>query len=127
MNKILKVLALQVGNEISFNETGQLINSSGQTVERYIGLLEKSFEVSQVPALSGNVRNERRKEKKIYFYNNGIRNSIISNVSQLHQRTDVGASWENSLISGRLKILSINSKMLRVIFGEQLSNKKLII
>lgn len=109
LNKILKALALQVGNEISFNEIGQLVNSSSQTVERYIDLLEKSFVVFQLPAYSGNVRNEIRKGKKIYFYDNGIRNSIIGNFSQLHQRTDIGALWENFLISERLKILSINS------------------
>ena len=68
LNKILKALALQVGNEISFNEIGQLVNSSSQTVERYIDLLEKSFVVFQLPAYSGNVRNEIRKGKKIYFY-----------------------------------------------------------
>jgi predicted AAA+ superfamily ATPase len=109
LNKILKVLALQVGSEVSFNEIGQLVNSSSQTVERYIDLLEKSFVIFQLPAYSSNVRNEIRKGKKIYFYDNGIRNSIIGNFSPLHQRTDIGALWENFLIAERLKVLSINS------------------
>jgi predicted AAA+ superfamily ATPase len=109
LNKILKALALQVGNEISFNEIGQLVNSSSQTVEKYIDLLEKSFVIFKLPAYSHNVRNEIRKGKKIYFYDNGIRNAIIGNFSTIHQRTDIGPLWENFLISERLKILSINS------------------
>ncbi len=109
LSKILKALALQVGNEVSFNEIGQLVGSSSQTVEKYIDLLEKSFVIFQLPAYSGNVRNEIRKGKKIYFYDNGIRNSIIGNFGGLHQRTDIGALWENFLISERLKVLSMHS------------------
>ena len=109
LNKILKALALQVGSEISFNEIGQLVGSSSQTVERYIDLLEKSFVIFQLPAYSRNVRNEIRKGKKIYFYDNGIRNSIIGNFSLLHKRTDIGALWENFLISERIKLLSIQA------------------
>ncbi len=109
LSKILKALALQVGSEVSFNEIGQLVGSSSQTVEKYIDLLEKSFVIFQLPAYSSNVRNEIRKGKKIYFYDNGIRNSIIGNFSGLHQRTDIGALWENFLISERLKVLSIHS------------------
>lgn len=109
LNKILKALALQVGSEISFNEIGQLVGSSSQTVERYIDLLEKSFVIFQLPAYSRNIRNEIRKGKKIYFYDNGIRNSIIGNFTPLHKRTDIGALWENFLISERIKLLSINS------------------
>lgn len=109
LNKILKALALQVGSEISFNEIAQLVGSSSHTVERYIDLLEKSFVIFQLPSYSNNVRNEIRKGKKIYFYDNGIRNSVIGNFSPLHQRTDIGALWENFLISERMKLLSINS------------------
>lgn len=109
LHKILKALALQVGSEVSFNEIAQLVGSSSQTVEKYIDLLEKSFVVFQLPAYSSNVRNEIRKGKKIYFYDNGIRNSIIGNFSGLHQRTDIGALWENFLISERLKVLSMQS------------------
>ena len=79
LNKILKAIALQVGNKISFNEIGQLPSSSSQTVERYIGLIKKSFVVFQVPAYSGNVRNEISIRKKKKNYNNGICNSIIGN------------------------------------------------
>ena len=109
LNKILKALALQVGSEISFNEIGQLVGSSSQTVERYINLLEKSFVIFQLPAYSRNIRNEIRKGKKVYFYDNGIRNSIIGNFSSLHKRTDIGALWENFLVSERIKLLSIHA------------------
>ncbi len=100
--KSLSILRLQV----SFNEIGQLVCSSSQTVEKYIDLLEKSFVIFQLPAYSGNVRNEIRKGKKIYFYDNGIRNSIIGNFGGLHQRTDIGALWENFLITSRCELNS---------------------
>ena len=109
LNKILRALALQVGSEISFNEIAQLVSSTSRTVERYIDLLEKSFVIFQLPAYSGNVRNEIRKGKKIYFYDNGIRNAVIGNFHPLSKRTDVGALWENFLISERIKMLSINA------------------
>ena len=109
LNKILKALALQIGNEVSFNEIGQLVGSGSQTIEKYIDLLEKSFVIFQLPAYSANVRNEIRKGKKIYFYDTGIRNAIIGNFSRLNQRTDVGALWENFLIAERVKSLAIKS------------------
>jgi len=113
--KILKALALQIGSEVSYNELGQLVNSSPQTVEKYINLLEKAFVIFQLSAYSGNVRNEIRKGKKIYFYDNGIRNTILGNFNPLQQRTDLGALWENFLISERLKILA-NQKTKKEIY-----------
>jgi predicted AAA+ superfamily ATPase len=108
LSKILKALALQIGGEISFGEIAQLVGSSPQTVEKYIDLLEKSFVIFQLPAYSKNIRNEIRKGKKIYFYDNGIRNAIIGNFSAFNQRTDIGALWENFLITERKKLLSMN-------------------
>ncbi len=108
LNKILKALALQVGSEVSFNEIAQLVGSSTQTVEKYIDLLEKSFVIFQLPAYSKNIRNEIRKGKKVYFYDNGIRNAVIGNFSALNQRTDLGALWENFLITERRKLLSMH-------------------
>ena len=105
LNKILKALALQVGSEVSFAEIGQLVGSSSITVEKYIDLLQKAFVIFQLPSYSRNARNEIRKGKKIYFYDNGIRNSIIRNFSSINQRTDQGALWENFLISERIKAL----------------------
>ncbi len=105
--KILKALALQLGSEVSFNELSRLIGANHQTVEKYITLLEKAFVIFRLPAFSRNVRNEIRKGKKFYFYDNGIRNSIIKNFQQPGQRTDMGPLWENFLISERLKTLSL--------------------
>lgn len=103
LEKIVKALALQVGSEVSFNEIAQLVGASPATVEKYITLLEKAFVVFQLPAFSRNVRNEIKKGKKIYFYDNGIRNTVINNFTPLASRADKGALWENFLISERMK------------------------
>ena len=101
--KILKALALQIGNEVSYNELAKLVDSDRGTVEKYIDLLEKAFIIFRLHGLNKNVRNEIKKGKKIYFYDNGIRNAIIGNFLPLNSRTDVGALWENFIISERLK------------------------
>jgi len=103
LEQILKALSFQVGSEVSFREIGQLVGANGQTVERYINLLEKAFVIFQLPAFSRNLRNEIKRGKKIYFYDNGIRNAIINNFSPLTNRDDIGALWENYLISERMK------------------------
>lgn len=105
LEKLLKALALQIGNEVSYAELGNTIGVKNQTVEKYVDLLEKSFVIFKLPALSRNVRNEIRKGKKIYFYDIGIRNAIINNFSQLSLRSDLGALWENFVIVERRKFL----------------------
>lgn len=107
LENILKALALQLGSEVSFNELSRLTGANRQTIEKYITLLEKAFVIFRLPAFSKNVRNEIRKGKKIYFYDNGIRNAIINNFQFPAQRIDTGPLWENFLISERLKILSM--------------------
>ena len=107
--KLLKALALQLGSEVSFNELSRLTGANHQTVEKYITLLEKAFVIFRLPAFSRNVRNEIRKGKKFYFYDNGIRNAIINNFQLPSQRTDMGPLWENFLISERIKALCHNS------------------
>jgi predicted AAA+ superfamily ATPase len=104
--KLLKALALQLGSEVSFNELSRLTGANHQTVEKYITLLEKAFAIFRLPAFARNVRNEIRKGKKFYFYDNGIRNAIIKNFQLPSQRTDMGPLWENFLISERIKALS---------------------
>ncbi len=104
--KLLKALALQLGSEVSFNELSRLTGANHQTVEKYIILLEKAFVIFRLPAFARNVRNEIRKGKKFYFYDNGIRNAIIKNFQFPSQRTDIGPLWENFLISERIKALS---------------------
>ena len=105
LEKILKALALQLGNEVSYHEIGQLVGADKNTVEKYIDLLEKAFVVFRLPAFSRNLRNEIKKGKKIYFYDNGIRNAVIGNFSPIEKRNDVGGLWENFLISERMKYL----------------------
>lgn len=105
LEKLLNALALQVGSEVNYSEIGQLVNSDRKTVEKYINLLEKAFVIFQLPAYSGNVRNEIKKGKKVYFYDCGIRNAIINNFKPLSTRTDAGALWENFIIVERIKYL----------------------
>ncbi|WP_303589312.1 ATP-binding protein [Flavitalea sp. BT771] len=103
LERLLVVLALQIGNEISYTEIGQTIGTDNKTIDRYVELLEKCFVVFQLGGFSRNLRNEIKKGKKIYFYDNGIRNAIIKNFSPLSLRQDIGALWENFLVSERKK------------------------
>ena len=104
LEKILKALALQLGSEVSYNELAQLCGTNSKTVEKYIDVLEKAYIIFKLPALSRNIRNEIKKGKKIYFWDNGIRNAIIGNFNiKVNLRTDIGALWENFLISERMK------------------------
>ena len=103
LENLLIALALQIGNEVSYNELGQLLNSDPKTVENYINLLEKCFVIFQLSSFSRNLRNEIKKGKKIYFYDNGIRNAIIKNFNPIQLRQDIGALWENFLMAERVK------------------------
>jgi hypothetical protein len=103
LEKLVQALALQIGSEVSYNELAQIIQTDNQTVERYIDLLEKSFVVFRIGAFNRNLRNEIKKSRKIYFYDNGIRNAVIQNFSPLNLRQDVGALWENYIFSERVK------------------------
>lgn len=102
--KLLQLLSYQVGNEVSYNELAQNLSSDPKTIEKYIGLLEKTFVIFRLQALSRNLRNEVKKTRKVYFYDNGIRNAIINNYNPIHTRQDVGVLWENYLISERIKL-----------------------
>lgn len=117
IDKLLLALALQVGSEVSYNELAKKIgNIEPATIEKYIDLLEKSYVIFKLTALSRNLRNEIKKGKKIYFYDNGVRNSIINNFNKLDMRDDKGALWENYLMSERLKRNSYNKHFCNVYF-----------
>ena len=103
LEKLLVALALQVGSEVSYNEIAQTVGSDSKTVEKYIDLLEKCYIVFRLGAFNRNLRTELKKSKKIYFYDNGIRNAVIQNFAPLSMRNDVGALWENFFISERIK------------------------
>ncbi len=109
IEKILQALSLQIGSEVSYNEIADLVKSDPATVSKYIDLLEKTMVVYRLPSLSRNSRNEIKKSRKIYFYDNGIRNAIIANFQTVELRKDVGALWENFLVSERLKFTHYNS------------------
>jgi len=106
MEKLIQALAFQVGNEVSYNELGQLAGLDNQTTEKYIDLLEKAFIVFRLGSLSRNLRNELKKSRKIYFYDNGIRNAVINQFNPAVLRQDIGALWENFVISERVKFLA---------------------
>src|SRR5690606_6271522 len=105
MERLLQALAFQVGSEVSYNEIGQWVGLDNQTVERYIGLLEKAFIVFRLGSLSRNLRNELKKSRKIYFHDNGLRNAVINDFNPVNLRNDTGALWENFLMSERIKWL----------------------
>lgn len=109
LEKLLKALALQLGNEVSYNELSILLGIDKATVSRYIDILEKSFIIFQLNSFSRNQRNEIKNNRKIYFYDNGIRNMIINNLNPLELRNDKGALWENFLIAERIKIQTYHS------------------
>jgi uncharacterized protein len=103
LEKILQALALQVGAEVSLNELSNLVQIDKKTVESYIGLLEKAFVILRLGPFSRNLRNEISRTRKIYFYDNGIRNALIGNFQPMSLRQDTGALWENFLVSERMK------------------------
>lgn len=116
LEKLLQALALQIGNEMSYNELSKLLQVDKNTVARYIDLLEKTFVIFSIPSFSKNMRKEISKGKKIYFYDCGIRNAVISNFNKLELRTDKGALWENFLFSERLKTLRYSGKRAKMHF-----------
>ena len=103
LDNLLLALALQVGNEVNYNELAQTIGVNKITIQKYIDILEKGYIVFRLNSFSRNLRTEIKRNRKIYFYDNGIRNMIIGNFNPLALRTDVGALWENFLISERKK------------------------
>lgn len=103
--KLLQGLAFQVGSQVSYNELSQLCGLDAKTVEKYIVLLEQTFIIFRLGSFSRNLRNELKSSRKIYFYDNGIRNALIANFNHLELRQDIGALWENFLMSERMKKL----------------------
>jgi len=108
LQKLLAALSLQLGSEVSYNELGNLIGMKSETVERYIDLLEKVFIIFRLPSLSRNMRNELKKSRKIYFYDNGVRNALIQNFKSLDLRIDTGNLFENFMVSERKKFMEYN-------------------
>jgi uncharacterized protein len=108
ITNLLKLLAFQIGQEVSLNEIGQSLGMSQETVSSYIDLLEKSFIVFRLSGFSRNLRKEVVKRDKIYFWDLGVRNCVIQNFAPISSRTALGEMWENLIVAERLKYLSNN-------------------
>jgi len=132
--KLLNALALQLGNEVSYNELAKILGVDRLTVVNYIDLLEKAFVIFRLHPYSTNQRNEITAKPKIYFYDNGIRNAIIGQFSPIKSRNDIGALFENFIISEKFKRLTYdgfygkmhywrNAQQAEIDFLEILENK----
>lgn len=101
--RLLQALAFQIGSQVSYNELGSICGMDAKTIEKYINLLEQAYVVFRLPSFSRNLRNELKSSRKIYFYDNGIRNAVINNFNPVGLRNDIGFLWENYLVSERQK------------------------
>ena len=103
LERLLRALAFQIGNEFSYNELSNLLGIDKNTVSSYMDVLEKGFVIYRLPSFSKNLRNEIKMNRKVYFYDNGIRNMIIGDFRNAEARNDMGALWENFIITERIK------------------------
>ncbi len=117
-------LALQLGNEVTYNELANKLGVSSITVQKYIDLLEQSFVLFKLNSFSRNIRKEISKSFKIYFYDNGIRNALINNFNPISLRNDVGALWENFCISERIKSIAYANKKVNNYFWRTYDQKE---
>jgi predicted AAA+ superfamily ATPase len=116
LDKLLRALALQLGNEVSLPELGRLIGVDKVTVENYLRVLEQAFVVFRLPPYSRNMRTELKRLRKVYFWDVGIRNALINNLNPAELRTDVGGLWENFVIVERMKALQNAGRSARFYF-----------
>ena len=100
---LLRLLAFQIGSEVSHNELALKLNINKKTVARYLDLLEKTFVIYNVRGYSKNLRKEITRKSKYYFYDTGVRNALIANFNSINMRDDIGMLWENFLFMERLK------------------------
>jgi len=122
---LLKAIALQLSNEVSFRELSNLLKVSVETVQRYLRLLEQSFVLFSLNSFSRNMRNELARSKKYYFYDTGIRNSLIQNYALPENRTDMGALWENFCIVERLKHNQAHNRRVNMYFWRTYQQKEI--
>lgn len=116
LDKLVQALALQVGSEVNYSELSQIVNVDKNTISKYIDILQKGYIVYKLSSFSRNLRNEIKTNKKVYFYDNGIRNMVIGNFNPIELRTDKGALWENFLISERIKQNEYKQSLARTYF-----------
>lgn len=125
LQKLVRALALQVGSEVSYNELSNLLDADRGTIESYIRLLEQCFVIFRLPSFSRNARNEIKKGRKIYFYDNGVRNALISNFAPLELRNDNGALWENLMISERIKRNALMGRFAQLYFWRTVNQQEI--
>ena len=121
---LLQLLALQISGEVSYQELSQTLGINRLTIQKYITILEQSFVILQLRALSRNKRKEISKNFKIYFTDVGIRNSLIQNYNTLDIRNDIGQLWENFCVSERIKMNSNNNKRVNSYFWRNYEKKE---
>ncbi len=122
---LLKLLAFQVGNEVSHNELSSSLGVDVKTVQRYIDLLEKSFVLYRLGGFSRNLRKEVTQKAKYFFFDNGIRNAVIAQFNHLDQRGDVGQLWENFMTMERIKYLTYASEVANLYFWRTYSQQEI--
>jgi len=125
LTDLLKLIAFQIGNEVSLNELSNNLQIAKQTVDRYLELLEKNFIIKKVKGFSRNLRKEVSKTARYYFFDNGIRNAMISNFNTLKNRDDVGMLWENFLFIERMKKLNYIREFPNVYFWRTHDRKEI--
>jgi uncharacterized protein len=122
---LLRLIAFQIGNDISYSELASRLNVNKKTVMRYLELLEKCYVVFSIHGFSGNLRNEYTKSPRYYFWDNGIRNVLISNFNSLNLRDDIGKLWENYCISERLKKNHYQQRLVNPYFWRTYNQKEI--
>ena len=122
---LIKLLAFQIGSEVSFNELATKLSINARTVARYIDLLEKSFIIVNLGSFSRNLRKEVTRKNKYYFLDNGIRNGVIDQFNDLDKRDDVGKLWENFIVMERIKMLDYKKIYGRLYFWRTYEQKEI--
>ena len=122
---LLRLLAFQIGQEVSLSELATSLAINRQTVERYLDLLEKVFVIFRVGGFSRNLRKEVTKNARYYFYDNGVRNSLIQNFNPLNLRNDVGQLWENFLMVERRKVNQMAGRRVNAYFWRTYDRKEI--
>jgi len=125
IQSLLQALAWQVGNEVSFRELGEMAGIDPKTAERYTRILEMAYVIFRLGSFSRNLRNEIKTNRKIYFYDNGIRNALIGQLQPLAVRQDTGQLWENFLMSERLKFLSYSGNYVNCYFWRTIQQQEI--
>lgn len=122
---LLRLIAFQIGKEVSLAELASNLALNRETVERYLDLLEKVFVIFRVGGFSRNLRKEVVKNHRYYFYDNGVRNSLIQNFNALNLRDDVGQLWENYLVSERMKANHYHNRLVNSYFWRTYDQKEI--